>query len=123
MLVPLFASLWKPSRALSFAAVENVSLVGSGVVLYSFNGDNTNLLICAAIFVSVEKAASRTLTSVIEKQQTVIQSQSSRELSRANASLVRLDLIVAAFANGPGKELTPILSLPFALHVRLVSVV
>ena len=98
MLVPLFASLWKPSRALSFAAVENVSLVGSGVVLYSFNGDNTNLLICAAIFVSVEKAASRTLTSVIEKQQTVIQSQSSRELSRANASLVRLDLIVAAFA-------------------------
>lgn len=70
--------------------------MASGLALYHFNGTNLHILYLASVFMAIESATSKTLTSVIEKQQTVLQSQNDIDLSKANASLVRIDLIVAA---------------------------
>ena len=96
VLVPLFTNLWTPKRALTYAIIENLSLIASGLALYRFNGTNLHILYLASVFMAIESATSKTLTSVIEKHQTVLQSQNDIDLSKANASLVRIDLIVAA---------------------------
>ena len=142
VLLPLFANLWSPSRSLLYAAVENISLVASGISLYWWcdDGDNVSILYAAAVFMAFEQAASKTLTSNVEKHAVVLQSSTPVELSKSNASLVRLDLIVAAlvpFAVGlvvvrAGHRnavplfivlqvMTSVLSLPTALKVATNS--
>lgn len=125
LLTPIFSMLWQPARVSYYCLIENVTVLLSGYFLYSFDGTETTNLYLAAFFLSIENAASGTLTSNIQKHQTVIQSTSSLSLSIANATLVRLDLLVAAlvpfFVSGIVFRIGHKNSIPVLIFLQLVA--